>query len=370
MEMAAQSSTTPATSVQINDTALRLRIREYARQQRKELRTNTTDALRFGLGQIKDKISELENLGIKDVQGMASRIKRRKHATGEDMYRLSHAFLQGNENINAFAEVQGATQVIIKEFTGTQMQRQIEAAECLCNYSLGDAHVCEKITTMAGSYLVTFLDNQEPRLKRSCLWTLANILATCSKSASMLLQMQLASKLWKLYTLPASDIHGYQEDAGICLHLIATRAAASIREEDRRYIAENLHKKQPGETGADYYMYIVFQLELVNRERDLCAAHFQHLLNFFMENVNFDPNTAAGKLRIVYGVRVIANIFATRPDNSQLELQSDQLVNALNKLFALQEPNLTLDLMQLLKNLIEAQLLDNELLMEHIRVYA
>lgn len=119
MEIAAKSSATSATSVQINDTALRLRIREYARQQRKELRTNTTDALRFGLGQIKDRISELENLGIKDVQGMASRIKRRKHATGEDMYRLSHAFLQGNDNINAFAQVQGATQVIIKEFTGS-----------------------------------------------------------------------------------------------------------------------------------------------------------------------------------------------------------------------------------------------------------
>lgn len=250
------------------------------------------------------------------------------------------------------------------------MQRQIEAAECLCNYSLGDAHVCEKITTMAGSYLVTFLDSKEPRLKRSCLWTLANILATCTKSASMLLQMQLASKLWKLYTLPVNDINGYHEDAAICLYLIANRAASSITAEDRRYIAENLHKKQPGEAAADYLMYIVFQLEIVSRERDLCAPHFQHLLQFFVENLNLNMNTAADKLRIVYGVRVVANIFATRPAIGQLELQAEHLVNVLNKLFALRDTNLTMDLMQLLKNLIEAQLLDNELLLEHIRVYA
>lgn len=152
MEIVARAST-PAVDVQINDTALRLRIREYARQQRKELRTNTTDALRFGLGQIKDKISELENLGIKDVQGMASRIKRRKHATGEDMYRLSHAFLQGNENITAFAEVQGATQVIIKEFTGSYIwyieiiSNSISTAQQVrrCNVKLKQPNACATI---------------------------------------------------------------------------------------------------------------------------------------------------------------------------------------------------------------------------------
>ncbi|EDW64295.1 uncharacterized protein [Drosophila virilis] len=367
MELTATTSEPPG---QVNDTALRLRTREYARQQRKDLRMDTTDALRFGLGQIKDKISELENLGIKDVQGMASRIKRRKHATEEDMYRLSHAFLQGNANINAFAEVQGATQVIVKELTGTHMQRQIEAAECLCNFSLGEAHVCEKITALAGSYLVTLLNSQEPRLKRSCLWTLGNILATCRKSANMLLQMQLATKLWKIYTLPSDDLRGYQEDAGICLYLIATHAASSISVDDRRHIAENLHKKQPAEPAAEYYMYIVFQLEIVSKERDLCAQHFQHLYDFFMANLNIGFNTSADKLRTVYGVRVLANMFAARPSVGQLELQLEQLVNVLNQLFALRDTSLTMDLMQLLKNLMDAQLLDNELVLEHLRVYA
>lgn len=106
--------------IRFEETALRHKIREYAREQRKGLRTNTSDALRFGLGQIKDEIRELENLSIQDVRGMAGRIKRRKQATAEDMYRLSHAFLQDNENIKEFAGVPGAIQVLVKELTGKQ----------------------------------------------------------------------------------------------------------------------------------------------------------------------------------------------------------------------------------------------------------
>ncbi|XP_034471714.1 uncharacterized protein LOC117779592 [Drosophila innubila] len=240
----------PQLPLRIEDTALRHRIREYARQQRRDLRTNTMDALRFHLGQIKDEI--LTPFSI-------------------------------NENITVFAGVQGATQVIVKELTGAQVQRQVEAAECLCNLSLGEAYVCEKITNLAGSYLVTYLNSQEPRLKRSCLWTLANILASCRKSAKMLLQMQLATKLWKLYTAPITDVQDYQEDAGICLYLIGMHAAAEVTVEDRRYIAEHLQEKLPTDPGADYYMYIVFQLDIVGLKQDFCAPHHQHLMHFFYE---------------------------------------------------------------------------------------
>ncbi|KAH8403233.1 hypothetical protein KR222_008554, partial [Zaprionus bogoriensis] len=366
MEIASEN---PQAATRLEDTALRHKIREYARQQRKGLRTNTTDALRFGLGQIQDEIRELENLGIKDVHGLASRIKRRKHATAEDMYRLSHAFLQGNDNINAFAQVQGALQVLVKELTGAHVDRQIEAAECLCNFSLGESHVCEKITTLAGSYLVTYLNSQEARLKRSCLWTLANILATCAKSGKTLLQMQLVTKLWKLYTAPASDVHGFQQDAGVCLYLIALQAASLIPVEDCRYVAQHLHELQPTAAGAEYYMYLVFQFDLLALERQLCAPHFQHLYAFFLGNLHEDFATPAGQLRLLYSVRVLSNLFAIRPTSAELQLAAAPLTAALNQLFALRDAALTRELLQLLRNLLELQLLDSEQLLEQLQVY-
>lgn len=103
------------------NSVLRSKIRGYAREQRQECRIQAKDSLRLGLGQIKKEVATLEDLGTKDVLGLASRIKRRKHATSEDLYRLALAFLQGNENINAFAAIPGAIQVLIKELTGKYM---------------------------------------------------------------------------------------------------------------------------------------------------------------------------------------------------------------------------------------------------------
>lgn len=250
------------------------------------------------------------------------------------------------------------------------MDRQIEAIECLCNLSLGESHVCEKITTLAGSYLVTYLNSQESRLKRSCLWTLANILATCTKSAKTLLQMQLATKLWKLYTAPTTDVHGFQEDAGICLYLIASQSTSFIPVEDCRYMAQHLHEKQPMDPGADYYMYLLFQLDIIGQQRDLCAPHFQHLYEFWLANLRFDLDTSSSKLHALFGVRVLTNVFAMGPASGELHLDPTILVNALNQLFGLKDATVTTELLQLLRNLMELQLLDNELMLEHLKVYA
>ncbi|TMW41810.1 hypothetical protein DOY81_013108 [Sarcophaga bullata] len=130
---------------------LRDKIREYTKSDRKLMRANVSDSLRFGVGEIKARIKELESLTEKDVIGLARRIKRRKHATCEDMYRLSHAFLQDVQNIETFSKIPGAIQVLIKELTGNNSERQLSSAECLCNLSLGEAPGVEK-KPQAGSY--------------------------------------------------------------------------------------------------------------------------------------------------------------------------------------------------------------------------
>ena len=63
------------------------------------MRANASDSLRFGVDEIKAQIKELESLIEKYLIGLDRRIKRRKHATCEGMYRLSHAFLQEMQNI-------------------------------------------------------------------------------------------------------------------------------------------------------------------------------------------------------------------------------------------------------------------------------
>lgn len=145
---------------------LREKLRQLCKIERENKRCAEIDSLRLGLGEIRSVITELENLSEKDVSGLCSRIKRRKHATIEDMFRLSHAFLQSNDNIIIFAKTPGAINVIVKELTGHDSELQIKACETLCNLSLGDAFVCEKIAIFAGSYLVTYFYSTENRLKK------------------------------------------------------------------------------------------------------------------------------------------------------------------------------------------------------------
>lgn len=104
----------------------------------------------------------------------------------------------------------------------------------MCNLSLGQAPVCEKISSLAGSYLVTYLHTTETQLLRLCLWTLANILATGHKGASTLMQMQVLPQLWKLYTDDeiADSLADFREDAAICLQIIAQNSE-TLKSEDR-----------------------------------------------------------------------------------------------------------------------------------------
>lgn len=104
-----------------------------------------------------NRFVDSEILTEKDVVGLCSRIKRRKHATAEDLQKLCVAFIQRETNGSAFIKVTGAINVVIKEFTGSDRSQQLLAAQCLCNLSLGDESVCSKVAVFAGSYLMIFI---------------------------------------------------------------------------------------------------------------------------------------------------------------------------------------------------------------------
>lgn len=256
--------------------------------------------------------------------------------------------------------------------SGPHIQRQIDAVECLCNLSLGEAHVSEKIASVAGSYMVTYLDGKEERLKRSCLWTLANILATCDKAAQTLLQMQLVSKLWKLYTAPASDPSGCQEDAGTCLFLVSTHALQHVGAEERKFLAQHLHEKRPEDPASEFFMYIVHQLGVVGPDSGLGAQQAESLVNFFGASLSCgDFNSFPDKLRLFYGVRVLTNLVAIG-DAKLLGILAnpEHFVNVLNQLFALCDAELSMDLMRLLRNYLDLNICDSSVILDCLKIYA
>lgn len=93
-----------------------------------------------------------------DINGLAQRIKRRKHADQNDLVSLGKAFIQNEVLISQFVNITGALNVIIKEFIDPQ-SHQILAAETLCNISLGNVVCCEKLANVSGTYLMIYILN-------------------------------------------------------------------------------------------------------------------------------------------------------------------------------------------------------------------
>lgn len=131
--MADASTSSSSTTVNL----IRSNLREHRKLERFNDRNESSDAFRVGVGAIKEIITDFDNITEKDVTGLASRIKRKKGATEEDLNRLSHAFLLNVENIVTFSKITGALNVIVKELTGETLINCRNLKFAGCNYEIG-----------------------------------------------------------------------------------------------------------------------------------------------------------------------------------------------------------------------------------------
>lgn len=124
---------------------LREKLRNELQNHRVLLRTSAFDKNRF---------LESEILNEKDIIGLTSRIKRRKRVEEDELIKLGNSFFQNEENISTFIKITGGINVIVKEFIGHQ--RQLLAAQCIYNLSLGNEVCCSKIAVFCGAYLMIY----------------------------------------------------------------------------------------------------------------------------------------------------------------------------------------------------------------------
>lgn len=254
--------------------------------------------------------------------------------------------------------------------TGKDAERQLSAAECLCNLSLGEAPVCEKIASLAGGYLVTYLHTTETQMVRLCLWTVANLLATGYKTSAILMQMQLLPQLWKLYVddTIADTLADYREDSAICLQLIALNAKVLLRPEDYKFVLQHCQEKNPTCVAAEYHLQILFHILFPNTETvaNFSSEQLLYLVNYSLYNICNTAGflTSTQHLKVHYAVRILGNIIAIHSNSYSLILQQissvwqSNLVSILNNLFSYRNPYLTREVLWFLKNILH---LENEI---------
>ncbi|XP_058452700.1 uncharacterized protein LOC131431164 [Malaya genurostris] len=165
------------------------------------------DINRTGLGEMLQEAQEIENITSQEIKGLASRIKRRKHADAKDLLKLSYGFQQSAENISVFLRITGSINVIVKALTGQSSELQELAGECLCNLTLGDEVCCEKVATFAGTYLITFLENlNNQQINSTCIWTLQNIISSGVKSMKVLSSQGIVARFIHLLSETGNDL--------------------------------------------------------------------------------------------------------------------------------------------------------------------
>ncbi|GAB0086218.1 uncharacterized protein DMENIID0001_002230 [Sergentomyia squamirostris] len=292
------------------------RIREYIRRDiqdsRASSRHNDLDTVRCGLGEIVDGLST--NITQKDVQGLAARVKRRKRATSNDLIRLSKAFMRNSENITTFMRIPGAINVVIKEFTGQDVDLRFWATECLCNLSLGDDFCCEKITLLAGSYLLAYVKNSNKHLARLCLWVLCNLVSGGGKPLKILLSQEIVKELISVVQDDYDD--NIKNESLNCLELIVSHEEQILSDSDNQIIVNAVtEEKNPETLGGIQLLYRY----LSGKEFRLTdEASLVKIVDFCWSYLtNYPPKAPNRDIAlgfVLYSIRILANLTSVQEE--------------------------------------------------------
>ncbi|XP_046421902.1 importin subunit alpha-2 [Neodiprion fabricii] len=111
-----------------------------------------------------------------------AQILKKKPLRLKEYQHLQNAFLQSEENINAFLSVDNALHALVRELSGCNPDLQLAAANCYCNLALGNSKACNVLAKAAGPYLLATLDSLNYNLMDICIWTIGNLAAGSEKA--------------------------------------------------------------------------------------------------------------------------------------------------------------------------------------------
>lgn len=296
-------------------------LRSETRWDRQRHRKAELDVNRAGLGELLHEVQQIENVSGQEIKGLASRIKRRKHADAKDLVKLSYGFQQSGENISEFVRITGAINVLVKEFTGHDSDLQLLAGECLCNLTLGDDVCCEKVATFAGTYLITFLENvNNKRLNHLCIWTIQNIISSGKKSMQVLHSQGVTATLCRL--LEETENNELLQDILLAISLILAHDNEFLSNEQiLATLLPQLVTKCP-QFGTIKLIYL--GLTLTNFETldtTIPPLIIKHCVEFFASTFRENNENHLGTL---LGIRILSNLVAKSDINSELLLNECQ----------------------------------------------
>lgn len=93
-------------------------VRKNVHEARSKHRHDEIDGFRVAPNELLNHSIDLQSFDRDDILIIVKTMKKNKHAKTAELLKLSHAFLQNTDNIQAFLNTTGAMNVLIKELTG------------------------------------------------------------------------------------------------------------------------------------------------------------------------------------------------------------------------------------------------------------
>ncbi|CAG9786494.1 unnamed protein product [Diatraea saccharalis] len=162
-------------------------------------------------------------------------ILKTKSITSKELHILKNAILNEPDFIAAVLSNPGSLKGLVREISGTDVNKQTAAAGCCCNLALGDNKACTAIAKAAGSYLVTSLDNLTTDIAVTCAWTLGNIAGSGAKACDTLVSQGALAKLTGM-------LSGQQEEVVDAALYAVTHFAYQMKDELSKEHVEKLIK--------------------------------------------------------------------------------------------------------------------------------
>lgn len=254
-----------------------------------------------------------------EILKLCNRIKRRKHADEKDLTRLSNGFLWSSDNISSFLKNQGSLNVLVKELTGSNGQKQILAAEAVCNLSLGDPGACLKIAKQIATYLLPMLSSKNTQLAQTSLWILYNLIADDTDDVHRVQEVFFAQRIdMKLMGILGDNVDvELKQEATKCLSVVVGSSLFDCnRKEDLHAILTVAMKNWNEETPR--LIYSLLKKTRYSLEDDTVVEELIHLLIYHLVRVE----SAMPVAQQLYVIRVLGNMATVTPQSSKMVLGS------------------------------------------------
>ncbi|CAG9125721.1 unnamed protein product [Plutella xylostella] len=141
------------------------------------------------------------------VVDIASKLKTKSPVSLDELRTLKNALLEDAKNIEIVLSTHGALRGLVREISGHDTKKQVEATGCCCNLSLGDERGAMAVAKHVGPYLAVGIDSLSSELAVTSIWSLGNLAGSSARAgAALAAQGALAKLIAVLGSTPDEEV--------------------------------------------------------------------------------------------------------------------------------------------------------------------